>query len=40
MANKDSAELTEPGVGAFHDPVSLVAPELSAVLVLSLLLFS
>jgi len=37
MANKESSELTEPGVGAFDDPSSLVAPELSAVFVLSLL---
>ena len=37
MANKESAELTEPGVGTFDDPASLVAPELSAVLVFSLL---
>ena len=37
MAYKQSAELTEPCVGALDDPASLVASELSAVLVLSLL---
>jgi len=37
MANKQSAELTEPGVGAFDDPASLIAPEFPAVLVLSVL---
>jgi len=33
MANKESAELTEPGVGTFDDPASFVTPEFSAVLV-------
>jgi hypothetical protein len=33
MANQESAELTEPGVGAFDDPASFVTPEFSAVLV-------
>ena len=33
MTHKESAELTEPCVGAFDDPASLVTPELPAVLV-------
>jgi hypothetical protein len=33
MANEESAELTEPGVGAFDDPASFVPPEFPAVLV-------
>jgi hypothetical protein len=33
MANQESAELTEPGVGTFDDPASFVTPEFSAVLV-------
>ena len=33
MANQESAELTEPCVGAFDDPASFVAPEFPAVLV-------
>jgi hypothetical protein len=33
MANEESAELTEPGVGAFDDPAALIASELSAVFV-------
>lgn len=37
MTNKQPAELTEPCVGAFDDPAALVAPELSAVLMFSLL---
>jgi len=37
MANKESAELTEPCVGALDDPAALVAPEFPAVFVLSLL---
>ena len=37
MANKQPAELSEPCVGALDDPAALVAPELSAVLMLSLL---
>ncbi len=37
MANKQAAELSKPGVGAFDDPAALVAPELPAVLVFSLL---
>ncbi len=37
MANKQAAELSKPGVGAFDDPAALVASELSAVLVLPLL---
>src|ERR1700678_3961666 len=37
MSNKESAELTEPGIGAFDDPASFIAPELPAVFVLSLL---
>ncbi len=35
MANKESAELTEPCVGAFDDPPTPIAPEFSAVLVLA-----
>jgi hypothetical protein len=31
MANEESAELTEPGVGAFDDPSALVSAELPAV---------
>jgi hypothetical protein len=37
MANKQPAELPEPGVSSFDDPASFVAPEFPAVLVLSLL---
>ena len=37
MANKQAAELSKPGVSAFDDPAALVAPELPAVLVFSLL---
>jgi hypothetical protein len=37
MADKQSAELTEPCVGSLDDPSALVAPEFSAVFVLSLL---
>jgi hypothetical protein len=37
MANGKSAELTEPCVGPFDDPPALVASELSAVFMLSLL---
>jgi hypothetical protein len=37
MSNNESAELTEPGIDAFDDPASFIAPELPAVLVLSLL---
>ena len=37
MANKQPAKLSKPGVGAFDYPAALVAPELSAVLVFSLL---
>lgn len=33
MSNEESAELAEPGVGAFDDPSAFVAPELPAVLV-------
>ena len=33
MANDESAELTEPGVGTFDDPASFVTPEFSAVLI-------
>jgi hypothetical protein len=33
MANKESAELSEPCVGAFDDPPTLIAPEFSAILV-------
>src|SRR5713101_5107168 len=33
MTNKESAELTEPGVGAFDDPAAFVSPELASVLV-------
>lgn len=33
MAHEESAELTKPGVGAFDDPASFVAPEIPAVLV-------
>ena len=36
MANQDSAELTQPCIGAFDDSASFVAPELSAVVVLFL----
>ena len=35
MANKESAELTEPCVGALDDPAALVSSELAAVLVAS-----
>jgi hypothetical protein len=35
MANQESAELTEPGVGPFDDPSPFVTPEFSAVLVAS-----
>ena len=37
MTDKQPAELPEPCVGAFDDPATLVAPELSAVFVLSFL---
>ena len=37
MANQQSAELTEPCVGALDDPAALVASKLSAVLVASVL---
>jgi hypothetical protein len=37
MANKESAELAEPGVGALDDPAALVSSELPAVLVLPFL---
>ncbi len=37
MADQQSAELSEPCVGAFDDPASLVASELPSVLVFSLL---
>jgi len=37
MANQQPAELAEPCVGAFDDPASLIAPELPAVFVFSLL---
>ena len=37
MANQQSAELTQPCIGAFDDPATLVASELSAVFVFSLL---
>ena len=37
MSNEESAELTEPGVGALDDPASFVAPEFPAVFMLSLL---
>ena len=33
MANEESAELTEPGVGVFDDPAAFVAPEFPAVLI-------
>ena len=33
MANEESAELTEPGVGAFDDPAALISSEFSSVLV-------
>ena len=33
MADEESTELTEPRVGAFYDPASLVAPELAPVFV-------
>ena len=33
MANEESAELTEPGVGPFDDPASLVTPEFPAVFI-------
>jgi hypothetical protein len=35
MAHEESAELTEPGVGAFDDPTALVTPELSAIFMFS-----
>lgn len=35
MAHEESAELTEPRVGAFDDPTSLVASEFPAVLIAS-----
>ncbi len=34
MANQQSAELTEPGVGAFDDPATLVSTQLATILVL------
>jgi hypothetical protein len=34
MAHQQSAELTEPGVGAFDDPAALVSSELTSILVL------
>jgi len=37
MAYKESAELTEPSIGAFDDTAAFVAPELPAVFVLPLL---
>ena len=37
MADKQSAELSEPCVGSFDDPSALVTPEFSAVLVFALL---
>ena len=33
MTNQQSAELTEPGIGSFHDPAPLVSPHLSSVVV-------
>ena len=33
MAHEESAELTEPGVGAFDDPAALVAPEFSSIFI-------
>jgi hypothetical protein len=36
MSNKESAELTQPSIGAFDDPASFVAPEFPSVFVLSL----
>jgi hypothetical protein len=33
MAHEESAELTEPGVGAFDDPAALISSEFSSVLV-------
>jgi len=38
MANQQSAELTQPRVGALDDPASFVSPEFPSVLVLSLLI--
>jgi hypothetical protein len=37
MANKQPAELSEPRVGAFYDPATLVTPEFPAVFIASLL---
>ena len=37
MAYKESAELTEPSVGAFDDPAAFVAPEFPAIFVFPLL---
>ena len=37
MTNQQSAELPEPGVGSFHDPAALVAPQLAPIFVAPLL---
>jgi hypothetical protein len=37
MTHEESAELTEPGVGAFDDPAALISSELSAVFVVPVL---
>jgi len=34
MMHKQSAELTEPGVGAFDDPAALVSSQLAAIFIL------
>jgi len=36
MANEESAELTQPGIGSLDDPASFVAPEFPPIFVLSL----
>ena len=33
MTNQQSAELTEPGVGSFHDPAALVASQFASIFV-------
>src|ERR1035437_3930119 len=37
MTHQQAAELTEPGVGSFHDPAALVAPQFAFIFIAPLL---
>src|ERR1035438_6348824 len=40
MTHQQAAELTEPGIGSFHDPAALVAPQFAFIFIAPLLVIA